>query len=279
MSPLRDVAAHALDPALVRRRARRSSGRREGRPRRRRGSPSASVVRRRGASSRAWTSSSRRASRRASPSSARPPSQAWPVRRSQATTQSWRASRSGGRPWSSGGDGRQPLEGVAEVVAEEPDEPAEEARRIGRHDRRRVEAGQQPAGDRERVRAGGRRLEDRDRVGGQVRPARVAAGPGALEDGQPGQVAERLGGVDGAGGGDAVGQAAQADRRRPCPCVRAGRGRRGSSRPMIRPTPRDRPDAAERRPLPSVDACSRPGDHHRAGRPPARTTPSPTSPA
>ena len=58
--------------------------------------------RRMGIVRRAWTSSSRRASRRASPSSARPPSQAWPVRRSQATIQSWSASRSGGRSWSAG---------------------------------------------------------------------------------------------------------------------------------------------------------------------------------
>ena len=56
----------------------------------------------RSALSRAWTSSSRRASRRPSPSSARPASQACPVRRSQATTQSWSPSRSIGRSRSAG---------------------------------------------------------------------------------------------------------------------------------------------------------------------------------
>ena len=113
-----------------------------------------------------------------------------------------------------GRDRRQPLEDVPEVVAEEPDEAAEEARGIGRHDRGRVEPGEQPARHGERVRAGGRRLQDGDRVGGEVRPAGVAAGPGALEDGQPGQVAEGLGGVDGARRGDAVGQPPQAEGRR-----------------------------------------------------------------
>ena len=102
-------------------------------------------------------------------------------------------------------DRRQPLEAGAEVVAEEADEATEERRDVGRDERRPVEPGDQPAGDRERVRPGGRRLEDRDRVGGEVRPACVAAGPGALEQDQAGQVAERLGHVDGARGGDAVG--------------------------------------------------------------------------
>ena len=67
-----------------------------------------------------------------------------------------------------GGDRRQPLEDVAEVVAEEADEPAEERRRIGRDDGRRVEPGDEPAGDGERVRPGGGRLEDGDGIGGQV---------------------------------------------------------------------------------------------------------------
>ena len=89
------------------------------------------------------------------------------------------------------GDGRQPLEHGAQVVAEEADEPAEERRRVGRDDERcPVEAGDEAAGDGERVRSGGRRLQDRDRIRGQVGPAGVAARPGALEQDQARQVAE-----------------------------------------------------------------------------------------
>ena len=92
-----DVLADPLDAGLVGRPGRGPSGRRAARPRR-----AGSDGRGRASVSRAWTSSSRRARRRPSPSSARPPIQAWPVRRSQATTQSWSASRSGGRSWSAG---------------------------------------------------------------------------------------------------------------------------------------------------------------------------------
>ena len=171
-----------------------------------------------GVVSRAWTSSSRRASRRPSPSSARPPSQAWPVRRSQATTQSWSARRSGGRSWSTARSraavrrsrrGRSP--------GSRRDRRGTAAHRPGRaasRSRRRDE----PAGDGERVRSGGRRLEDGDRIGGQVGPARVAARPGALEQDEAGQVAERLGGIDGARRGDPVRQAAEAKRRAGARC-------------------------------------------------------------
>ncbi len=112
-----------------------------------------------------------------------------------------------------GRDIRQPFEHVAQVVAEEPDEPAEEPGRVRRHDRRRLEPGEQPPRDRERVRAGGRRLEHGHRIGRQVGPARVPAGAGALEQGETRQVAERLGGVDGSGLGDAIRQPAQSERR------------------------------------------------------------------
>ena len=88
---------------------------------------------------------------------------------------------------------RQPLEPSPEVVAEEADQAAEERRRVRRPStggsvEPRRGAGARPANG---SAAGRRRLEDRDRVGGQVRPAGVAARPGALEQGQARQVAER----------------------------------------------------------------------------------------
>ena len=76
-----------------------------------------------------------------------------------------------------------------------------------------VEAGDQSAGDRERVGAGRRRLEDGDGIGGEVGPAGVAPGPGALEQDEAGQVAERLGGIDRARAGDAVGESTEPERR------------------------------------------------------------------
>ena len=100
------------------------------------------------------------------------------------------------------GDGRQALEDGADVIAEEADQPAEERRRIGRDDDRPVEASDQSAGDRERVGAGRRRLEDRDGIGGEVGPAGVAPRPGALEQDEARQVAERLGRIDRARAGD-----------------------------------------------------------------------------
>ena len=106
-----------------------------------------------------------------------------------------------------GGDRRQPFERVAQVVAEEADEPAEEPRRVGRHHDGAVESRHQPARHGERVGPGGRPLEDRDRVGGEVGPAGVAARAGALEEGEPGQVAERLGHVDRPGRREAVREA------------------------------------------------------------------------
>ena len=98
---------------------------------------------------------------------------------------------------------------MAEVVAEEPDESTEERRRVGRRDRGRVQPGDEASGHRERVGPGGGRLQDRDGIGCQVRPARVAPRAGAFEQGQARQVAERLGGVDGARPGDPVRQASQ----------------------------------------------------------------------
>ena len=135
-----DVAADGLHAGLV---LGAAEARVEGQGRRR-GARPVRVARpsaRPAAMSRAWTSSSRRASRRASPSRARPPSQAKPVRRSKATTQSCRASRSGGRSWSGAAMAGRRSSVAAEVVAEEPDEPAQEARRI-----RRARSASRPAG-------------------------------------------------------------------------------------------------------------------------------------
>ena len=86
----------------------RGADRRHGRARRRAGAPAA------------------RRRRRARD----PPARRLPVRRSQAIAQSWSASRSRGRSWSSGRRRRQPLQRVAELVARIPDEPAEERRGI-----------------------------------------------------------------------------------------------------------------------------------------------------
>ena len=133
-----------------------------------------------------------------SPSSARPPSQAAPVRRSQAIDpvvereteerqalvvrrRASAAARGRGRGRRRGS--RRARRGTA---ARRPGDRAASA--SSRATRRRR--------DREGIGAGRRRLEDRHRIGGQVRPARVAAGPGALEQGEAGQVAERLGHVD-----------------------------------------------------------------------------------
>ena len=97
-----------------------------------------------------------------------------------------------------GGDRRQPLEGVAKVVGEVADEPAEERRCVGIRWRRRgrVEAADQAARLGERVGPGRRGGEQLDRVGGEVRPARPSPGSGGLEQGETGQFAKQLGGVD-----------------------------------------------------------------------------------
>ena len=149
-------------------------------------------------SSRRRTASIRRPRPARSPSTARPASQARPSRRSQAIAQSWSASRRTGRPWSSAGDRRAAARGRARGRSRgsrraRRGTAAPAARRpIGRHG---IEPAEERPGLRERVRPRRRRVEDRDRVGRQERPARLPAGPGALEDGQPRQVAERLGEV------------------------------------------------------------------------------------
>ena len=93
-------------------------------------------------------------------------------------------------------DRRQAFQHVPEVVAEEPGQPAEEARRIRPGQRRRIEPGEEAPGDRERVGTGRRGVEDGHRVGGQVRPAGVPARTGALEQDETRQVAERFRDVD-----------------------------------------------------------------------------------
>ena len=177
--------------------------------------------------SRAWTSSSRRASRRASPSSARPPSHASPgppVPGDDPVVQGEAQER---QPLVVGRDRRQPLEGVPEVVAEEADQPAEEARRVGRDDDRPVEPGDEPARDRERVRPGGRAPRGRrpDRRSGSVQRA-LRPGRALSSRARPGQVAERLGHVDRASGGEAVREPPEPERG-----ARSGRGDHGA---MIR---------------------------------------------
>ncbi len=126
------------------------------------------------------------------------------------------------------GDRRQPLQAGTQVVAEEPDEAAEEGRGIRRDDDRAIEPTDEPSRNGERIRAGGRRLEDRDRIGDEVRPACVATRSGTLEQDEPGQIAECLGSIDRPRPRHAVGQAAESERR----AVAWGR----DHGPMIRPT-------------------------------------------
>ena len=71
-------------------------------------------------------------------------------------------------------DGRQALEGVAEVVPEESRQPAGERWGI-RGERRRVEPGDEAARDGERVRSRRRCLQDGHRVGREVGPAGIAS--------------------------------------------------------------------------------------------------------
>jgi hypothetical protein len=125
-------------------------------------------------------------------------------------------------------DRGQPLQDGAEVIAEEPDEAAEEGGCIGRDDDRPIETRHETPGDRERVGPRCRRFEDRDRVSRQVSPARVAARPRALEEDEARQVAERLGDVDGARFGDPIGKPAEAER--------SAGDRPPGHRPMIRPS-------------------------------------------
>ncbi len=108
------------------------------------------------------------------------------------------------------GDGRQALQRVPEVVAEEAHEAAEEAGRIRRDHDRPIEATEEAPGDGERIRPGGGRVEHGDGIGGEVGPSGVPAGPCAFEERQAGQVAESLGDVDGARGGEAIRQAPEA---------------------------------------------------------------------
>ena len=127
-------------------------------------------------------------------------------------------------------DRRQAFEDGAEVVPDEADQPAEKRRRIGRERRpASVQPGDQAARHREWVRTGRGRLQHGHGIRGQVRPASIATGSRALEQTEPGQVPERLGDVDGSGGGDRVRQPAKAN-------GGAGAGRR-DHRPMIRPNP------------------------------------------
>ena len=209
----------------------------------------------------AWTSSSRLDSRRASPSSARPPSQAEPgpaVPGDDPVVE--------GEPEERAGPGRRPRSTAAARGRARGRSRGSRPGRRGRAGRRPdddgpVEPADEPSRDRERVRPGGRALEDRDRIGGEVGPPRVATRPGALEQGEAGQVAERLGHVDGPRGGEAVGEAPQAERG-----ARSGRGDHGA---MIR---RDRPRPADEGRWRGPDD-SRPATRERGdGAPPVQAT-------
>ena len=105
---------------------------------------------------------------------------------------------------------RQPLEGMAEVVPEEADEPAGERRGFG-GEWRRVEPGDEAARYGERVRSRGRRLQDGHRVGREVGPPRIASRARAFEQADPGQVAERFDDIDRSCGGDGRREAACSD--------------------------------------------------------------------
>ncbi len=95
------------------------------------------------------------------------------------------------------GEFRQALEAPREVVSEVADEPATEGGQVRAGGARPVEAGEDRPGRGERIAPVRRALQDRHRVRGQVRPAGVAARPGALEDREAGQVAEPLGDIRG----------------------------------------------------------------------------------
>ena len=154
-----------------------------------------------GVVSRACTSSSRRASRRPSPSSARPPSQAWPVRRSQATTQSWSARRSGGRPWSSSAtDGSR----SRTCPRSYPRNPTSPPRNGGASAGTTGVASSRPTSRRATAKgsgpaAGASRTATGRRSG---RSSALPARAGALEQGKARQIAERLGDVDRSPTGD-----------------------------------------------------------------------------
>ena len=126
-----------------------------------------------------------------------PPSQARPARRSQATTQSWRAEPDDRHALVAGGDRRQTLERVPEVVAEVADEAAEErrdgdCRRCGRNRPGRIEPGEEPTGRRRTGRRPGRarRGPPPDRRSGTTsvpsgRAARSRAAPARAGPGTP----------------------------------------------------------------------------------------------
>ena len=226
--------------------------------------------------SRAWTSSSRRQRRRRSPSTARPASQARPVRRSHATTQSCKRQPQRREPLVVDGDRRQPLEGMPEVVAEEPNETAEEGRRVGRtpargrdgaSSRRAMANGSAPAAGASTTATGsavryvqralrpGRALSRRASPGKSRNASAASMGRTPRSDRQP----------------------PNADRRRWV--YRARPGPTGIMRPMIRPKPADDPDGDRAGPA-TLPRC----EHETSGSGSASgrrdpTTRSPTSPA
>ena len=133
--------------------------------------------------------------RRASPSTARPASQAWPARRSQASAQSCEGEPEHRETLVVGGDRRQALQRMAEVVAEVADETAEERRRrLPGDEPRRTGAGRaaDAAGAHRRTGRPQRPAPRGRRRGSarQERPARRPTGSSALEQREPGQVPE-----------------------------------------------------------------------------------------
>ena len=111
--------------------------------------------------------------------------------------------------------------------------------RVPRLDRTGGQSRDEPPGGGERIGAVTRSIEDGDRIGGDVAPARSAPRPGTLEDGEAGQVAERLGHVHRGTPGDAGCEALESDRR--------GRSGPGPARPPAGPSVGDGGTAVGRR--------------------------------
>ena len=167
------------------------------------------------------------------------------------------------RPRSRGGVRARP-----EVVAEEPDQPAEEAWGVGGHDHRAIKASHQAAGDRERV--GPAAGASRTATGSAVRYVQRALRPGLAlsRRARPGQVEEGLGDVDRTHRREPVGQAPEPEGR-----LVTGRGDHGR---MIRPPVGTSPSSA--RAAASIARCARETSASSSdGADPGHTTPSPMS--
>ena len=192
---------------------------------------------------------------------ARPASQAWPVRRSQATTQSWRARRSGGRPWSSSA-----IEGSRSRTCARGRTRGTRRARRGTAARRAGTSGSGPAGPTSRratangsgpaagvsSTATGPRSGRSSARSGPVGRSRAARGPGRSRKASAASIgAHRR-------------RSRSGSRRRRSGAVGepGGFGPTGITRGMIRPGAAAghgrAPASADARPLPSTDASTRP---------------------